>query len=434
MRRKLLFVLSVPWLCAACAPEMIPQDGSVLGVLFGGAPGGDVAPAAGGNSSGNSGGASGGGGSAGGGGGGGSSVPPATPAATPASGDSVLFTGNIAGASNYRLFELTAGGAAERFTLESGHIGYTRSLFTVVLFDADMNLLHRTPSFPFETFEHVLRRESGRLFVGVKPTYDDSGGDFFVRVRRQGSASIPSPAKQVVYLDFDGARNIGVHTRSGLSFDGFDAAVLGSIYRGYTDEVRRSIVQTVRDDYRDYNVTIVASFESGPPSGDYSTVYFGDYSQGLLGLADNVDLYNAQAVQNAIVFTESFEPFSVMQLTPEEMGVMVGNVASHELGHLLGLYHTRNPSDVMDTTGTAWDLAGEQRFDRAELDATVFPVGMENSPMLLGDTVGRRSPEAVQSLRSPQTDDERFVRRVLRDIVEADLADYGCGLCGNPAE
>ncbi len=410
---------------------MIPQDGSVLGVLFGGSPGGAPAPG-GGTSSGNSSGASG-SGSAGG-GGGGSSVSPSTPAAPPASGDSVLFTGNIGGASNYRLFELTAGEEAERFAFESAHIGYTRSLFTVVLFDAEMNLLHRTPSFPFQTFEHVMRRDSGRLFVGVKPTYDDSGGDFFVRVRRQRGASIPAPARQVVYLDFDGASNIGVHTRSGLSFDGFDAAVLGGAYRGYTDEVRRSIVRTVRDDYRGYDVTIVASFESGPPGGKYSTVYFGDYSQGLLGLADNVDLYNAQAVQNAIVFTESFEPFSVMQLTPEEMGVMVGNVASHELGHLLGLYHTRNPTDVMDTTGTAWDLAGEQRFDRAELDPSVFPVGMENSPMLLGDTVGLRSGETVQALRSPQTDDERFVRRVLRDIVETDLADYGCGLCGNPAE
>jgi hypothetical protein len=405
---------------------MIPQDNSVLGVLFGG-PSNDGTAQNGGSTSNNASGGSAGGPS-------GSSATPSTPAPAPAAGDSVLFTGNLSGSSSYRLFELTAGDFAERFTLENAQIGYTRSLFTVVLFDADMNLLHRTPSFPFESFQHVLRRGSGQLFVGVKPTYDDSGGEFRLRVRRERAAPIPSAAAQVVYLDFGGARNIGVHTRSGLSFDTFDAAVLGGAYRGYTDTVQRSIVQTVRDDYRDFNVVIVASSESSRPSGSYSTVYFGDHAQGLLGLADNVDLYNVEPIQNAIVFTESFEPFSVMQLTPEEMGMMVGNVASHELGHLLGLYHTRDPNDVMDTTGTAWDLAGDQRFDRAELDATVFPVGMENSPVLLADTVGQRAAAVAEALRAPQSEEQRFVRRVLRDIAETELADYGCGLCGHPGE
>ncbi len=118
-----------------------------------------------------------------------------------------------------------------------------------------------------------------------------------------------------------------------------------------------------------------------------------------------------------------------MQLTPDEMGIMIGNVGSHELGHLLGLYHTREPHDVMDTTGTAWELAENQRFDRAALEPSVFPVGMENSPMLLRDTVGEIAggPPAERQDYSLK----QGLRMFIRDLTEIELRS-GCGLCNSP--
>ena len=150
---------------------------------------------------------------------------------------------------------------------------------------------------------------------------------------------------------------------------------------------------------------------------------------GLLGLADNVDRYNNDPSQTAVVFIDGFAPFEVMQLTPEEMGIMIGNVGSHELGHLLGLYHTRDPNDLMDTTGTAWELAENQRFDRAALEASVFPVGLENSPMLLSDTVGQ--VDGGPSAKSLADSVKRDVRTLIRDLTEIELRS-ACGLCNAP--
>ena len=63
---------------------------------------------------------------------------------------------------------------------------------------------------------------------------------------------------------------------------------------------------------------------------------------------------------------EAFASYGTMKLEPAEFAVAIANVASHELGHLLGLPY-EDPDDVMDTTGLAWDLAGEQWF--VELEA-----------------------------------------------------------------
>jgi hypothetical protein len=61
----------------------------------------------------------------------------------------------------------------------------------------------------------------------------------------------------------------------------------------------------------------------------------------------------------------------------------------HELGHLLGLFHTRGADQLMDDTRSAWDLVGESKLDRAPLAETVFPMGMEDPGAVLARSVGR---------------------------------------------
>jgi hypothetical protein len=201
---------------------------------------------------------------------------------------------------------------------------------------------------------------------------------------------------QVVYLNFAGGQDVQVQSRGPISFGAFDAAVLGAAYVTQTQRLKDVIVATMRERYALYEVEFLTSDDGPPPAdGQYSAVHFGGYDNVLLGLADGVDMYNEIPVQDAIIYVERFAPYQVMEMTPEELGVMIGNVASHELGHLLGLYHTSNADEVMDLSPSAWDLAGPQAFARAALEHTVFPTGAENTPRLLEETVGLRPEPAV---------------------------------------
>jgi len=87
----------------------------------------------------------------------------------------------------------------------------------------------------------------------------------------------------------------------------------------------------------------------------------------------------------------------------------------------------------MDTTGTAWDLVGDQTFTTAKLEATVFPWGYENSPLRLAETLGYNpSPGEVSSVaaKAPLTD--TMVRKAgLRALVVENLRTR-CGTCADP--
>ena len=66
----------------------------------------------------------------------------------------------------------------------------------------------------------------------------------------------------------------------------------------------------------------------------------------------------------------------------------IGNVAAHEVGHLLGLNHVDNINDLMDTTGGPSTLLLNQSFMTSPLDATIFYIGVQDGPMLLQETLG----------------------------------------------
>jgi len=125
------------------------------------------------------------------------------------------------------------------------------------------------------------------------------------------------------------------------------------------------------------------------PSTCVSNVLLGGRNPKAYGLSENIDFYDQDLCDHAVIFTEMFTPrqFGGRVLTAAQLGTAIGNVVSHEVGHLLGLNHVGNVYDLMDTTGGADTLLYDQQFIRSQLHSTIFPIGYQDAMLLLLETL-----------------------------------------------
>lgn len=304
------------------------------------------------------------------------------------------ISGRVSG-GQVHVYDLGALAAGDRVVVTADG-GAGRALDPIAaLFNADGELFVINddldlPSGRLESFiDERVRSASPKYYLAVAKspgTSNDGAYSGSVRVERDGA--VPQPPPQVLVLNFAGGA-IDIPNVGPFNLPPFNGADIDGAYAGQTARIRGGIVQTVVDNYGDFGLIIITDQDPIPPGCQVTTIHFGSFSRTVFGIAQGVDIGNVDRCDDGIVYTDRFDdPFAV-QPSVDGIAVAIGNVASHEAGHLFGLNHVADVTDLMDSTGTASTLLADQSFKTAPLDNSIFPIGRQNGLWLLNMVIPR---------------------------------------------
>ena len=168
---------------------------------------------------------------------------------------------------------------------------------------------------------------------------DDLRGQFSQQVHATSLQPKPDSYEQIIYLDFDGEKQV--------SYDGpvlvenFDVPAFSLDSVGLAGDESR-IVDEIISDLNTQLATLSVSFTaSEPASGPYSTVFVGGDSNefhefGIFyGLAESIDVGNQDRTDNAFVFADHILEVSDKQTIVPNLSLVIG----HEVQHLIGFEH-----------------------------------------------------------------------------------------------
>ena len=270
---------------------------------------------------------------------------------------------------------------------------------SVGLFDAEGRLAYDSDdrdgssSRGLDSYVDLIVRHSGNPYylVVTHSGFAAPGtfnGTYTVEIQIASGAEVPAPAAQVVLLDFDGATLDSLVLGTG-ELAAFDAGNISPEYEGETETIQAKIVEVFKQNYERFDVVVYTSDDPPPEGTELSVIFFGGFSRSTFGIAESVDLYNADFCDDAIIYAESFTASQFTGTpTPNELGIAIGNVAAHEAGHLLGLNHTDNDLDLMDDRSPADAFIEDQEFMEADLSSDIIPIGTQDGVLLLSEIVG----------------------------------------------
>ncbi len=270
----------------------------------------------------------------------------------------------------------------------------------VAIFDVDGERVYWNDDIDAEhsnfasSFNGYIHHGGSHYYVAVAssgfPATQERIGAYRLTVQVQPNAGSPAAIGQTVLLYWQqtaGAVEVGGLTYAALP--AFDATVVNASFTGQTDALKTAILAHVQQAFGPYDVTFATTDDSIWPTDRYSVVYFGtNTTQNILSASDGIDFFNGNDQDRAIIFVEPFGEFCA---NVDQAGIAIGNVVVREVGQLLGLMPTNAVGDAMDSAHEGTTLFNNREFGVAPM--LDFPIGEQNAPLLLEETVGLHGGE-----------------------------------------
>ena len=210
------------------------------------------------------------------------------------------------------------------------------------------------------------------------------------------SKELSGPCGQIVVLDFGGSeavefayRGVDEEYETGPAF----------FVEPLEDEIiRAACIESFMESFDGYGLTVLTD-DDPLPDGSFSTIYIGvsDFSPGLAGLSEHVDLGNRYEDDVAVVNAGCLAADVMKLFSRRTAGEFLGKVAAHEMGHLLGLLHVWDPEAIMSDsrlTGIGLDISYvlEKQYTVAPICGTDDGIdvlfGYQDAPRYLSEILG----------------------------------------------